>query len=194
MVLVGLLCNQDVVISFGYLVCVYVCLEGLCCEVLLGLLWSIVFGLVEGLVNGSVVNSVLVCILLCQFDCEFKCLVEQGVDGLNQVVLDELVKNLLFYVVKVFLQLLWICVLKEQYCFDEVLFDYEMVDVECVCFVGFDCDVMCLVVGVLCEELVWIKDSFDLFVCSDCGYFLELDVFLVLFKQIVDILVVFGFG
>ncbi|VFT51592.1 ChpA [Pseudomonas aeruginosa] len=54
MALVGLLRNQDVATSLGYLARVYARLEGLCREAPLGPLWSIASGLVEGLANGSV--------------------------------------------------------------------------------------------------------------------------------------------
>lgn len=100
MALVGLLRNQDVATSLGYLARVYARLEGLCREAPLGPLWSIASGLVEGLANGSVVNSASVRTLLRQLDRELKRLVEQGADGLNQAAPDELVKNLLFYVAK----------------------------------------------------------------------------------------------
>lgn len=170
MALVGLLRNQDVATSLGYLARVYARLEGLCREAPLGPLWSIASGLVEGLANGSVVNSASVRTLLRQLDRELKRLVEQGADGLNQAAPDELVKNLLFYVAKAPSQSPRIRALKEQYRLDEALPDHETVDAERARLAGPDRDAMRSVVGALCEELVRIKDSLDLFVRSDRGH------------------------
>ncbi|MFK0871335.1 Hpt domain-containing protein [Pseudomonas aeruginosa] len=194
MALVGLLRNQDVATSLGYLARVYARLEGLCREAPLGPLWSIASGLVEGLANGSVVNSASVRTLLRQLDRELKRLVEQGADGLNQAAPDELVKNLLFYVAKAPSQSPRIRTLKEQYRLDEALPDHETVDAERARLAGPDRDAMRSVVGALCEELVRIKDSLDLFVRSDRGHPSELDALLAPLKQIADTLAVLGFG
>ncbi|RTW01640.1 Hpt domain-containing protein [Pseudomonas aeruginosa] len=194
MALVGLLRNQDVATSLGYLARVYARLEGLCREAPLGPLWSIASGLVEGLANGSVVNSASVRTLLRQLDRELKRLVEQGADGLNQAAPDELVKNLLFYVAKAPSQSPRIRALKEQYRLDEALPDHETVDAERARLAGPDRDAMRSVVGALCEELVRIKDSLDLFVRSDRGHPSELDALLAPLKQIADTLAVLGFG
>ncbi|MGG2510527.1 Hpt domain-containing protein [Pseudomonas aeruginosa] len=194
MALVGLLRNQDVATSLGYLARVYARLEGLCREAPLGPLWSIASGLVEGLANGSVVNSASVRTLLRQLDRELKRLVEQGADGLNQAAPDELVKNLLFYVAKAPSQSPRIRALKEQYRLDEALPDHETVDAERARLAGPDRDAMRSVVGALCEELVRIKDGLDLFVRSDRGHPSELDALLAPLKQIADTLAVLGFG
>ncbi|MFU4559215.1 chemotaxis signal transduction system protein ChpA [Pseudomonas paraeruginosa] len=194
MALVGLLRNQDVATSLGYLARVYARLEGLCREAPLGPLWSIASGLVEGLANGSVVNSASVRTLLRQLDRELKRLVEQGADGLNQAAPDELIKNLLFYVAKAPSQSPRIRALKEQYRLDEALPDHETVDAERARLAGPDRDAMRSVVGALCEELVRIKDSLDLFVRSDRAHPAELDALLAPLKQIADTLAVLGFG
>ncbi len=198
MALVGLLRNQDLPTNLGYLARVFARLEGLCREAPLGPLWSIASGLVEGLANGSVVNSASVRTLLRQLDRELKRLVEQGADGLNQAAPDELVKNLLFYVAKAPSQSPRIRALKDQYRLDEALpgAAHEMVDAERARLAGPDRDAMRSVVGALCEELVRIKDSLDLFVRSDRGQRRRTNWVRLLapLKQIADTLAVLGFG
>ncbi|MFO6383670.1 hypothetical protein ACLBYN_64700, partial [Pseudomonas aeruginosa] len=73
--------------------------------------------------------------------------------------------------------------LKEQYRLDEALPDHETVDAERARLAGPDRDAMRSVVGALCEELVRIKDSLDLFVRSDRGHPSELDALLAPLKQ-----------
>uniref|UniRef100_UPI00066CA6C5 Hpt domain-containing protein n=1 Tax=Pseudomonas aeruginosa TaxID=287 RepID=UPI00066CA6C5 len=72
--------------------------------------------------------------------------------------------------------------------------DHETVDAERARLAGPDRDAMRSVVGALCEELVRIKDSLDLFVRSDRGHPSELDALLAPLKQIADTLAVLGFG
>lgn len=103
-------------------------------------------------------------------------------------------KNLLFYVAKAPSQSPRIRALKEQYRLDEALPDHETVDAERARLAGPDRDAMRSVVGALCEELVRIKDSLDLFVRSDRGHPSELDALLAPLKQIADTLAVLGFG
>lgn len=67
-------------------------------------------------------------------------------------------------------------------------------DAERARLAGPDRDAMRSVVGALCEELVRIKDSLDLFVRSDRGHPSELDALLAPLKQIADTLAVLGFG
>ena len=194
MALVGVIRNQDLATNLGYMARVFARLESLCKDAPLGGLWQIASGLVEGLANGSVVNGTSVRTLLRQVDKELKRLVEQGADGINQSAPDELTKNLLFYVAKAPAQSPRIRALKEQYRLDEALPDNEVVDEERARLAGPDRDAMRSVVAALCEELVRVKDSLDLFVRSDRNQPGELDALLAPLKQIADTLAVLGFG
>src|SRR5690606_10016147 len=142
-------------------------LEGLCKDAPLGALWQIASGLVEGIANGSVVNGTSVRTLLRQVDKELKRLVDQGADGINQAAPDDLCKNLLFYVAKAPAQSPRISALKSQYRLDGAVPARDLVDEERARLAGPDRDAMRSVVGALCEELVRVKDSLDLFVRSD---------------------------
>lgn len=194
MALVGVIRNQELATNLGYMARVFARLETLCKDAPLGGLWQIASGMVEGLANGSVVNGTSVRTLLRQVDKELKRLVEQGADGINQSAPDELTKNLLFYVAKAPAQSPRIRALKEQYRLDEALPDNEVVDEERARLAGPDRDAMRSVVAALCEELVRVKDSLDLFVRSDRSQPGELDALLAPLKQIADTLAVLGFG
>lgn len=194
MALVGVIRNQELATNLGYMARVFARLETLCKDAPLGGLWQIASGMVEGLANGSVVNGTSVRTLLRQVDKELKRLVEQGADGINQSAPDELTKNLLFYVAKAPAQSPRIRTLKEQYRLDEALPDNEVVDEERARLAGPDRDAMRSVVAALCEELVRVKDSLDLFVRSDRSQPGELDALLAPLKQIADTLAVLGFG
>ncbi|PPV34523.1 Hpt domain-containing protein [Ectopseudomonas oleovorans] len=194
MALVGVIRNQDLPTNLGYMARVFARLETLCQDAPLGGLWQIASGMAEGLANGSVVNGTSVRTLLRQVDKELKRLVEQGAEGINQSAPDELTKNLLFYVAKAPAQSPRIRALKEQYRLDEALPDNEVVDEERARLAGPDRDAMRSVVAALCEELVRVKDSLDLFVRSDRSQVSELDALLAPLKQIADTLAVLGFG
>src|SRR5690606_12785933 len=143
---------------------------------------------------GSVVNGASVRTLLRQVDNELKRLVEAGADGINQAAPDDLTKNLLFYIAKAPAQSPRIRALKEQYRLDDALPDSDLVDEERARLAGPDRDAMRSVVAALCEELVRVKDSLDLFVRSDRSKVVELDGLLGPLKQIADTLAVLGFG
>ncbi|WP_324732274.1 hybrid sensor histidine kinase/response regulator [Pseudomonas paeninsulae] len=192
--LVGVIRNQDLPTNLGYMARVFGRLETLCKDAPLGPLWQIASGLVEGLASGGVINSPSVRTLLREVDKELKRLLEQGADGINQPASDELTKNLLFYVAKAPAQSPRIRVLKERFRLDDALPDNDIVDEERARLAGPDRDAMRSVVGALCEELVRVKDSLDLFVRSDRNQVAELDSLLAPLKQIADTLAVLGFG
>ncbi|OEC36762.1 chemosensory pili system protein ChpA (sensor histidine kinase/response regulator) [Pseudomonas cuatrocienegasensis] len=192
--LVGVVRGQDLPVNLGYMARVFARLENLCKDAPLGPLWQITSGLVEGLAAGSVSNGTSVRTLLRQVDKELKRLVEQGAAGFNQPAPDELAKNLLFYVAKAPAQSPRISALKEHYRLDDALPDSQVVDEERARLAGPDRDAMRSVVGALCEELVRVKDSLDLFVRSDRQQVSELDSLLAPLKQIADTLAVLGFG
>lgn len=194
MALVGIIRGQDLATNLGYMARVFARLETLCQDAPLGSLWQIASGMIEGIANGSVANSASVRTLLRQVDKELKRLVEHGADGINQAAPDELTKNLLFYIAKAPAQSPRINALKERYRLDDALPDRGTVDEERARLAGPDRDAMRSVVGALCEELVRVKDSLDLFVRSDRKHVSELDSLLAPLKQIADTLAVLGFG
>ncbi|UVE18130.1 Hpt domain-containing protein [Pseudomonas sp. LS44] len=194
MALVGVIRNHDLATNLGYMARVFARLEVLCKDAPLGPLWAIASGMVEGLANGSVVNGASVRTLLRQVDKQLKRVVDVGADGINQAAPDELIKNLLFYVAKASAESPRIRSLKEQYRLDEALLDSAEVDEERARLAGPDRDAMRSVVDALCEELVRVKDSLDLFVRSDRQRVTELDGLHAPLKQIADTLAVLGFG
>ncbi|WP_027908942.1 Hpt domain-containing protein [Pseudomonas sp. URMO17WK12:I4] len=192
--LVGVIRQQDMDTNLGYMARVFARLETLCKSSPLESLWQIASGVVEGLSNGSIANGTSVRTLLRQVDKELKRLTEQGADGINQAAPDELTKNLLFYVAKASPQSPRNQVLRERYNLDEALPGHDVVDEERARLAGPDRDAMRSVVGALCEELVRVKDSLDLFVRSDRAQVSELQNLLVPLKQIADTLAVLGFA
>nr|WP_312969282.1 Hpt domain-containing protein [Pseudomonas sp.] len=192
--LVGVIRQQDMDTNLGYMARVFARLETLCKSAPLESLWQIASGVVEGLSNGSIANGTSVRTLLRQVDKELKRLTEQGADGINQRAPDELTKNLLFYVAKASPQSPRNQVLRERYNLDEALPDHDVVDEERARLAGPDRDAMRSVVGALCEELVRVKDSLDLFVRSDRAQVNELQALSVPLKQIADTLAVLGFA
>jgi chemosensory pili system protein ChpA (sensor histidine kinase/response regulator) len=193
MALVGIFRNQDVPTNLGYMARVLARLENLCKDSPLGALWPIAAGVVEGLADGSVSNSSSVRTLLRQVDKELKRLLDQGAEGFNQAAPDELSKNLLFYIAKSTSQSPRIRGLKEQYRLDDALPETRVVDEERARLAGPDRDAMRSVVTALCEELVRVKDSLDLFVRSDRSQVGELQQMAAPLKQIADTLAVLGF-
>lgn len=192
--LVGVIRNQDLPTNLGYMARVFAGLEMLCKDAPLAALWQIASGMVEGLASGGVSNGTSVRTLLRQVDKQLKRLVEEGADGLNQAAPDELIKNLLFYVAKAPGQTPRIQALKQLYRLDEALPDSAIVDQERAQLAGPDRGAMRSVVAALCEELVRVKDSLDLFVRSDRKVIAELASLEVPLKQIADTLAVLGFA
>ncbi|MBB4864283.1 chemosensory pili system protein ChpA (sensor histidine kinase/response regulator) [Pseudomonas nitritireducens] len=192
--LVGVIRNQDLPTNLGYLARVFARLESLCKDAPLGRLWVIASAMIEGLANGSIANGTSVRNLLRQVDREFKRLVDEGADAMNQPAPDELIKNLLFYVAKASDQSPRVRAVKDEYRLDDALPGAALVDEERARLAGPDRDAMRSVVGALCEELVRVKDSLDLFVRSDRSGVSELGSLLAPLKQIADTLAVLGFG
>jgi len=192
--LVGVIRNQDLPTNLSYMARVFARLEMLCKDAPLGALWQIASGVVEGLASGAVVNGTTVRNLLRQVDKELKRLVVQGAEGINQAAPDELTKNLLFYIAKAPAQSPRIQALKAEYSLDDALPDSTLVDEERAQLAGPDRGAMRSVVAALCEELVRVKDSLDLFVRSDRLGLTELGALQPPLKQIADTLAVLGFG
>ncbi|MFI8481881.1 Hpt domain-containing protein [Pseudomonas sp. NPDC078700] len=194
MALVGVLRNQDLPTNLGYMARVFARLESLCKDTPLGALWQISSAIIEGLASGSIANGSSVRGLLREVDKELKRLMIQGAEGFNQPAPDELIKNLLFYVAKASNTTPRIAAVKAQYRLDDALPDDETVDAERASLAGPDRNAMRSVVGALCEELVRVKDSLDLFVRSDRVQIAELESLLAPLKQISDTLAVLGFA
>lgn len=192
--LIGVIRNQELPANLGYLARVFARLESLCKDAPMGQLWQIASGLIEGMANGSVSNGASVRSLLRQIDKELKRLLEQGSAGINQEAPEVLIKNLLFYIAKAETQSPRVTALKAQYSLDQALPDQGLVADEQARLAGPDRDAMRSVVTALCEELVRVKDSLDLFVRSNRQAFTDLEPLLAPLKQIADTLAVLGFA
>jgi chemosensory pili system protein ChpA (sensor histidine kinase/response regulator) len=192
--LVGFMRNQEPATQLGYMAKVFAKLEALCKGAPLGTLWPVAAGVVEGLQSGSIEASGTLRTLLRDVEHELKRLIDDGVGALNQPAADELLKNLLFYVAKSPSQEGRIAALKAQYRLDEAMPDSRVVDEERARLAGPDREAMRSVVGALCEELVRVKDSLDLFVRGDRRQTGELEALQGPLKQVADTLGVLGFG
>ncbi|KTT50252.1 chemotaxis protein [Pseudomonas oryzihabitans] len=191
---VGLFRDHDVPLHLDYLSRVFERLDQLCAGSPFGALWPVAAGLTELLKAGELDNSSSIRGLLRQLDRELKRLITDGVVTLNQPAPADLLKNMLFYLAKAPVQSPRIAALKAHYRLDEALPDAELVGFERSRIVGPDREAMRSVVTALCEELVQIKDSLDLFVRSDRGESATLRGLLAPLKQIADTLAVLGFG
>jgi len=191
---VGLFRDRDVQLHLDYLLRVFERLDQLCAGSPFGALWPVAAGLTELLQAGELDNSSSIRGLLRQLDRELKRLISDGVTTLNQPAPADLLKNLLFYLAKAPVQSPRIAALKAHYRLDEALPDAELVGFERSRIVGPDREAMRSVVTALCEELVQIKDSLDLFVRSDRQQPASLRGLLAPLKQIADTLAVLGFG
>ncbi|WP_158893615.1 MULTISPECIES: Hpt domain-containing protein [unclassified Pseudomonas] len=191
---VGLFRDRDVQLHLDYLLRVFERLDQLCAGSPFGALWPVAAGLTELLQAGELDNSSSIRGLLRQLDRELKRLIIDGVTTLNQPAPADLLKNLLFYLAKAPVQSPRIAALKAHYRLDEALPDAELVGFERSRIVGPDREAMRSVVTALCEELVQIKDSLDLFVRSDRQQPASLRGLLAPLKQIADTLAVLGFG
>ena len=202
--LVGVFRDQDMPTNLGYMARVFARLEVLCKDSPLGDLWPIASAVVEGLASGDISNGSSARMLLREVDKELKRLFEEGPAGMNQAAPDELTKNLLFYVAKIQPNAALgaapradtpkINAVKSRYGLSDAFPDTATVDEERAILAGPDRDAMRSVVGALCEELVRVKDSLDLFVRSDRAQVGELVSLKPALKQVADTLAVLGFG
>jgi chemosensory pili system protein ChpA (sensor histidine kinase/response regulator) len=191
--LAGVVRNQDVSQNLGYMAKVFERLERLCNGMPVAALWGASLAVVEGLHNGGIANGTSVRNLLRQVDKEFKSLLAERI-GLGHSAPEELIKNLLFYVAKASIDSPNVLRQKQKYRLEEALPDTRTVTVERARFSGPDRDAMRSAVTALCEELVRVKDSFDLFVRSERRDPASLDSLLVPVKQIADTLAMLGLG
>lgn len=184
--LVGVLRGQELPTNLGYLARVFSRLETLSKGAPLEPLWQVTAGLVDGLANGSVEAGASVRTLLRQVDSELRRLVAEQAEGLNKPAAAELIKNLLFYVAKAQPNSARLENLHQLYRLDEALPDELFLDEERARMSGPDRGAMRSVVAALCEELVRIKDSLDLFVRSDRSKLEDLVSLQAPLKQIAD--------
>jgi chemosensory pili system protein ChpA (sensor histidine kinase/response regulator) len=192
--LVGVFRGQDIATNLGYMARVFARLETLSKNAPQEPLWQVAAGLVDGLANGSVEAGASVRTLLRQVDGELRRLVAEQAEGLNQPGPAELIKNLLFYVAKAQPNSSRLETLHTQYRLAEALPDELFLDEERARMSGPDRGAIRSVVAALCEELVRIKDSLDLFVRSNRENLDELGALQTPLKQIADTLAVLGFA
>ncbi|WP_162874667.1 hypothetical protein, partial [Pseudomonas viridiflava] len=127
-------------------------------------------------------------------DKELKRLAEQGVAGINQPALEELLKSLLFYIAKSDSLAPKMLDLKDQYALADALPGNDVVNEERARMAGPDRDAMRSVIVALCEGLVRVKERLDVFVRGDRQHVSELNALLPPLRQIADTLAVLGFG
>ncbi len=192
--LVGVFRGQNIPTNLGYMARVFARLEALSKNAPQEPLWQVAAGLVDGLSNGSVEAGASVRTLLRQVDAELRRLVDEQAEGLNQPGPAVLIKNLLFYVAKAQPNSPRLEKLHTQYRLAEALPDELLLDEERAHMSGPDRGAIRSVVAALCEELVRIKDSLDLFVRSDRNNLDELGTLQAPLKQIADTLAVLGFA
>lgn len=192
--LVGVFRGQNIPTNLGHMTRVFTRLEALSKNAPQEPLWQVAAGLVDGLSNGSVEAGASVRTLLRQVDAELRRLVDEQAEGLNQPGPVVLIKNLLFYVAKAQPSSPRLEKLHTQYRLAEALPDELLLDEERAHMSGPDRGAIRSVVAALCEELVRIKDSLDLFVRSDRNNLDELGALQAPLKQIADTLAVLGFA
>ena len=191
--MVGLLRGQEPEKNLAQLEKIYLKVADLGRDSPLEPLWEIAAGVVEGLVSGSVPGGPSVHGLLHQLDKEFKRLVSEGADGFNRAAPLELTKNLLFHLAKASFETPRIAELRARFRLDQAL-PGQPSSGGSGQLVGPDRSAIRSVVAALCEELVRIKDSLDLFVRSDRQNLTELSSLQTPLKQIADTLAVLGFA
>ena len=192
--LVGVFRGENIATKLGYMARVFARLEALSKNAPQEPLWQVAAGLVDGLSNGSVEAGASVRTLLRQVDAELRRWVDEQAEGLNQTGPAVLIKNLLFYVAKAQPNSPRLEKLHTQYRLAEALPDELLLDEERAHMSGPDRGAIRSVVAALCEELVRIKDSLDLFVRSDRNNLDELGTLQAPLKQIADTLAVLGFA
>ncbi|GGK02891.1 Hpt domain-containing protein [Pseudomonas matsuisoli] len=191
--LAGVIRNQDTAQNLSYMAKVFERLERLCHDMPIAALWGAALAVVEGLQNGGIANGASVRNLLRQVDKEFKSLLAESI-GLGRTAPEELIKNLLFYVAKADVDSPYIQLQKQKYRLAEALPEAPSTVAAQPRLVGPDRDAMRSAVTALCEELVRVKDSFDLYVRSEQRDPSSLEALLIPVKQIADTLAMLGMG
>lgn len=186
--LIGLARGQQIEQSLIQLARVFAGLEKLSAGTPVLPLWQAASGLVDGLANCSLELSTAVRSLLRQLDGQLRKLVHDGVDGLNQPPPKELLKNILFYVAKAQPNSERLQHLHQTYHLEEAL-PPDTLEAGTV-----DRGTIRSVVTALCEELVRIKDSLDLFVRGNHKALGELAELRAPLKQVADTLAMLGFA
>jgi chemosensory pili system protein ChpA (sensor histidine kinase/response regulator) len=132
--------------------------------------------------------------LLRQLDAQLKKIQDQGIEVLNSPVPDELLKNLLYYIAKSPLNSGTIAAVKAQFNLADALpSDQELKD-QRAALSGPDKETVGSVVGALIEEIISLKDKFDLLVRGDDDREEALAALLPMFKQITDTMGMLGLG
>lgn len=186
--LIGLLRDQQTSQSLTQLARVFAGLEKLSQGTPILPLWQVASGLVDGLANRSLSLTTAVRSLLRQLDGQLRELAREGAQGLNRPAPQALLKDILFYVAKAQPNSERLQRLHQSYQLADAL-PPEALDDGTV-----DRAAIRSVVSALCEELVRIKDSLDLYVRSDRSSTEKLDALQLPLKQIADTLAVLGFA
>jgi len=189
--LLGVIRNSGLDKSYATLAKVCMHLEQLCGEAPLARLWWIAGAIVEGMSNDTIENSISVKTLLRQVEKEISRLVNEGDEGLNSPVQEELAKNLLYYIAKSSSESPSVRSIKQVFGLTAALPAEQDVN---QALQGSVKSAMGSVVSALSEELANLKEQFDLFTRSSDYDAEKLSELAASFKQIADTLAVLGLG
>lgn len=189
--LLGVIRNSGLDKSYATLAKACMHLEQLCGEAPLARLWWIAGAIVEGMSNDTIENSISVKTLLRQVEKEISRLVNEGDEGLNSPVQEELAKNLLYYIAKSNSESPSVRSIKQVFGLTAALPAEQDVN---QALQGSVKSAMGSVVSALSEELANLKEQFDLFTRSSNYDAEKLSELGASFKQIADTLAVLGLG
>ncbi|MCG8394062.1 MAG: Hpt domain-containing protein [Pseudomonadales bacterium] len=192
--LLGVLRNENLGESLGYMARVFTKLEQVTGTAPRAPLWQISHALVEGLSEDAIVLGTSVKLMLGHVDRNLRELVTAGADSLNQPAPTELIKNLLYYVAKAEADSPRIRDIKARFRLDEALPSDDLVDAERARMTGPDAEAMGSVVQALSEEINTVKDALEAFVHNGDSDADKLQPQTVTLKQVADTVAVLGLG
>ena len=192
--LLGVLRDQKVSESLGYMAKVLSKMEQVSGEASMSQLWSVANALVEGVSSGAIETGASVKAMLSHIDRVLRDVVIGGAGVLSETPPRELLKNLLYYVAKADSDSPLIRQVREAYRLSEALPTDAMVDEERARLSGPDRAAMGSVVQALSEELEKVKAALEQFVLQEQGDLSILKEQGATLKQVSDTVAVLGLG
>ncbi|MDX1802742.1 MAG: Hpt domain-containing protein [Alcanivorax sp.] len=192
--LLGVLRNDKMAESLGYMAKVFTKLEQVTGDAARGPLWSISGALVEGLSGQAITLGTSVKMVLGQVDRCLRELVSDGAEALDRPAPTDLLKNLLYYVAKAEVDSPRITRVKERFRLADALPSEDMINAERARMNGPDAQAIGSVVQALSEELNKVKDALEQFVHNDETDASKLQPQTQVLKQVADTVAVLGLG